>query len=445
MKMRCFFAVLLSVTLASSVFGQDVETRMKDLEDTSRSQQKTIEEQQKQIDELKDVLDASKTEAAPPSGESSPGPETSKPTGLFGGAALTNPYISLIFNGWYYASDLSQPEIDARTIPGFTTETPENRTKGFNLESAELFLFAPVDPYFNLYVTIPVTEEGAEVEEAYFVTTSLPAGVQVKGGKFLSGFGRINGQHPHSWDFVDVPLNYQAFIGSEGMAEKGVQVTYLPSLPVYTILGVEVLQGENDLLFNPEGDTPYAFTAFAKASVDVSENSTVLFGPSFITGKARISTVAEDTFFSGRSDLFDFEFVYKWKPSRTRSAIIQSEYLYRRQNGDLTEFSSSTTDPLKRVQDGIYTQGLYQLGRWRIGARYDVLELFKHEYDLAGEQQEFGERPWRATAAVEFNPSEFSRIRLQYNRDNSAENGQINNELFFQVLLGIGAHAAHTF
>jgi hypothetical protein len=445
MKMRWIIAALLSVTLASSVFGQDVETRMKDLEDTSRSQQKKIEEQQKQIDELKDALDTSNKEVAQPSGESSPAPESPKSTGLFGGAVLTNPYISLIFNGWYYASDLSQPEIDSRTIPGFTNEPVEGRNKGFNFESAELFLFAPVDPYFNLYVTIPVTEEGAEVEEAYFVTTSLPAGFQVKGGKFLSGFGRINGQHPHTWDFVDVPLNYRAFIGTEGMSEKGVQATYLPSLPVYTILGVEVLQGENDLLFNPEGNTPYAFTAFAKASVDLGEHSTILFGPSFITGKARITTVADDTFFSGDSDLFDFEFVYKWKPSRTRSAIFQSEYLYRRQKGDLTDFASSTTDPLKRVQDGIYVQGLYQLGRWRIGARYDVLELFKHEYDLSGEQQEFGERPWRATAAVEFNPSEFSRIRLQYNRDNSAENGQINNELFLQLLLGIGAHAAHTF
>jgi hypothetical protein len=46
---------------------------------------------------------------------------------------------------------------------------------------------------------------------------------------------------------------------------------------------------------------------------------------------------------------------------------------------------------------------------------------------------------------LEFNPSEFSRFRLQYNRDDSAGNGQINNELFFQMLLGIGAHAAHSF
>jgi hypothetical protein len=393
MKNRCFLLLFLSMALVASAFGEDV----------------------------------------------------SKPTGLFGGAAFTNPYLSLIFNGWYYGSDLKQPGIDGRTIPGFTNEVLENRNKGFNIEAAELFLFAPVDPYFNLYATIPVTEEGAEVEEAYFLTTSLPAGLQVKGGKFRSGFGRINGQHPHAWDFVDVPLNYRGFLGPEGMVEKGVQLTYLPFLPVYVQLGVEMLQGENGLLFDPEGKSPHALAAFARISLDFGENSTVLFGPSLITGKARIVTVADDTVFSGDSDLFGFELVYKRKPSRTRSFILQSEYLVRRQKGDLTEFSLSTTDPLKRVQDGLYVQALYRLGRWRLGARYDVLELFKEDFAIAGVQQDFGKQPWRATGAVEFNPTEFSRLRLQYNRDDSARDGRVNNELFLQVLLGIGAHAAHAF
>jgi hypothetical protein len=177
----------------------------------------------------------------------------------------------------------------------------------------------------------------------------------------------------------------------------------------------------------------------------VSENSTLLFGPSFLTGKAKIATVADDTFFSGTSDLFGFELVYKWKPSRSRSFIFQSEYLVRRQNGDLTDLLSSAANPLKRSQDGAYFQALYQWERWRFGARYDVLDLFKKDFELAGVPQDFGKQPWRATGALEFNPTEFSRLRLQYNRDDSARNGTINNELFFQVLLGIGAHAAHAF
>ena len=70
----------------------------------------------------------------------------------------------------------------------------------FNVDAAELLIFAPVDPYFNLYVNIPVTSDGAYLEEAYFVTTSLPEGLQVKGGRFKSNASRYNAQHPHAWD-----------------------------------------------------------------------------------------------------------------------------------------------------------------------------------------------------------------------------------------------------
>jgi len=46
---------------------------------------------------------------------------------------------------------------------------------------------------------------------------------------------------------------------------------------------------------------------------------------------------------------------------------------------------------------------------------------------------------------LEFNPSEFTRVRLQYTRDESSRDGKTNNELYLQMLLGIGAHAAHSF
>ena len=409
MKIRCLLVLLFSATLVSSSFGEDVESRLKTLEDT-----------------------------------------TAKVTGLFGGSAMTNPFLSLIVNTFFYHSGLSQSELDSRTIPGFTNVPPGTR-KGFNLESAELFLFAPVDPYLNLYANIPVTEEGVELEEAYFVTSSLPAGLQVKGGKFKSGFGRINGQHPHAWDFVDAPLNYRAFMGAEGMGgEKGIQVTWLPELPIYLQLGIEALQGENDLLFGPDAkDGPHAFTFFVKASVDFGDSSTVLFGPSYVAGKADISTIADGTTFRGDTDLFGFELVYKWKPSRGRGFVLQSEYLYRKQAGDLRTGDpadpASTLESLKRAQDGIYVQGLYQMDRWRIGARYDVLDPFKKDFILSGTQQDLGKQPWRATGALEFNPSEFTRVRLQYTRDESSRDGKTNNELYLQMLLGIGAHAAHSF
>ncbi len=435
--MRIFLCLLFLLIPFSKSFGSDdIEQRVKTLEDFSKTQQKTIEEQQGVIDELK-------KSQRPDEGYGRQ--KTTAAGGLFGGSALSNPNISLVVNSFFYSSNISGAELLNRGIPGFTTAGID-RQKGFNLDSAELFIFAPVDPYFNLYANIPVTENGATVEEAYFITSSLPEGLQIKGGKFKSGFGRINSQHPHAWDFADLPIVYRAFIGGEGVTEKGIQLTYLPQLPVYMQLGVEALQGENEALFGPDAKSgPHAYGVFAKASFDFGDDSTILFGPSVLTGNTKTNSVAKGTEFTGTSTLYDIEFTYKWKPSKVRSFILQSEYMLRDQKGDLLNTALSAVAPLKRSQDGAYIQGIYQIERWRIGARYDLLEIFKNQYLLSGSEQAFGEKPWRATGDLEFNLTEFSRIRLQYNYDRSASDGRTNNEVFVQLILGIGAHAAHPF
>jgi hypothetical protein len=358
---------------------------------------------------------------------------------------LMNPAISLILDTEYYHSTLSKRELDSRGAPGFIAPQGPPFDEGFNLRSAELAFFAPVDHYFNLYATLPFTENGVEVEEAYFVTTSLPAGLQVKGGKFKSGFGRFNAFHPHAWDFVDAPVVYRLFFGGEGegLIEKGVQVTYLPNLPIYTILGAEILQGDNDTLFGPDGG-PHAYAGFVKSSVDFWGSHSILLGGSVVGGKTSTASFAPDTDFQGHSVLYGLEFTYKWKPSRWQSFVLTSEYLYRDQKGNLTDTVTSAIDSLKREQDGFYVQGLYQIDRWRIGVRYDRMALFQDEVKLAGNKVNYSGQPYRWTGALEFNPTEFSRIRLQYKYDKSDPKKE-NQEIFLQLLLAIGAHGAHAY
>lgn len=444
-----FFLMLHIFTSVVNSYAEDIESRLNALEETVRQQGKTIEEQQQVINELKEELQKAKQEEVAKTEEKAPSERKSLQfTGLFGGSNLANPNISLILSTFGFTSNLSEAELAKRGIPGYTNEGITNR-KGFNFDSAELGFYAPVDPYFNLYATIPISEDGIEVEEAYFLTTSLPYGLQIKGGKFKSGFGRINGQHAHVWDFQDLPLPYRAFIEGEGIIEKGAQLTYLPPLPFYTLFGIEVLQGENAMLFGPDARSgPHAFTAFAKASFDIGDNSTILVGQSVISGSTRTNTIADNTEFQGTSTLYDTELTYKWKPSTAQSFTLQSEYLYRDQRGALTDNSVpglTAVSSLKRAQDGIYVQGIYQLYRWRAGARYDLLDLFKKDYILAGNQTDFGSRPWRVSGMLEFNPTEFSRLRLQYNHDMSGRDGRANDEMILQLLFAIGAHGAHPF
>jgi hypothetical protein len=358
-----------------------------------------------------------------------------------------NPAISLILDTFYYHSSLSKDELASRSTPGFIGPQEPAYKEGFNLRAAELWFFAPVDPYFNLYATLPATENGIEVEEAYFVTTSLPTGLQVKGGKFKSGFGRFNAFHPHAWDFVDAPLAYKLFFGGqgEGLIEKGAQLTYLPTLPIYTIFGVEVLQGDNATLFGPDAQSgPHAYTGFAKASLDFGTSHSILFGGSVGGGKTKTTSYAPSTILTGDTVLYGLEFTYKWKPSRWRSFVLTSEYLYRHQTGDLTNTVALTTDSLNRDQDGLYVQALYQINRWRIGGRFDRMAIFKDEVVQAGKEMSFSGQPYRLTGAIEFNPTEFSRIRLQYNYDKSDPQKE-NQEIFLQIILAIGTHGAHAY
>jgi hypothetical protein len=259
MTARVLFGLLLVSFFCTASFAADFDSRLNALEETLKKQQKTIEDQQQTINQLREELSTMKQQAAVEAVEKAAAAATPdqtavkeqspKASGIFGGSFMTNPYISFILNTNFYSSSIGKRDLEARGIPGHTNLGFEQK-KGFNISEGELFLFAPVDPYFNLYANLPFTEEGVELEEAYFVTSSLPAGLQAKGGKFKSGFSRFNAQHPHAWDFVDPPLAYRAFVGGEGVIEKGAQLTYLPNLPFYTLLGVEVLQGENELLFD---------------------------------------------------------------------------------------------------------------------------------------------------------------------------------------------------
>lgn len=445
-------AALFGVALLPlSAMADDIDLRFKKLDVEVSRQAEIISNQQKTIDELKENL--AKTE---PAETRSTEENASKSTGLFGGSLMSNPYISLVLDAKGYVSNLKNSALESRSVPGFTTEGSGLRN-GFNVDAAELLIFAPVDPYFNLYVNIPVNQDGAELEEAYFVTTSLPEGFQIKGGRFKSNTSRLNSQHPHSWDFADIPLSYKAFLGSEGSGgENGVQFTWLPPLPVYTLLGIEVFQGDNPLLFGDDPNRgPHAFSAFAKMSFDTSDNASLLVGPWVMFGSTNSGGILPaddttgDTFnLRGDSALYGMEAVWKWK-SGLHGVNVQGEYLYLVQNGDLTSTDSGgatvAVNPLKRHQDGAYLQALYRYDRWRVGARYDRLEIFDNTFRIADVQQSFGSKPWRASANLEFKPTEFSAIRAQFNHDRSARDGRVNNEGILQLTFTIGAHPAHAF
>ena len=82
---------------------------------------------------------------------------------------------------------------------------------------------------------------------------------------------------------------------------------------------------------------------------------------------------------------------------------------------------------------------------WRVGLRTEQLNPGTPDYGintaaLAGD----GYRPRKNTLMLDYNPSEFSRVRLQLAQDRSRE-GRADNQLLLQYQMSLGAHGAHAY
>ncbi len=91
------------------------------------------------------------------------------------------------------------------------------RDRGLQLGHSDLMASGPVGSQLKAQVSAAfATHEGKlekNIEEAWLETTRLPAGLQLRAGRFASQIGYLNQQHPHADDFVERPLLYRSFLG----------------------------------------------------------------------------------------------------------------------------------------------------------------------------------------------------------------------------------------
>ena len=102
---------------------------------------------------------------------------------------------------------------------------------------------------------------------------------------------------------------------------------------------------------------------------------------------------------------------------------------------------------------GFYSQVLYGFHRgWVAGLRFDYLtgdEAHYEEIPLSLDGEELGRDPqraqrWRLSPNLTWYPSEFSKLRLQYNLDDRQGIG-VDHSVWLQFEFLLGAHGAHKF
>jgi hypothetical protein len=369
-----------------------------------------------------------------------------------------NPALSLILSGTY--ANLSRDPAGYR-IRGFIPggEEIEPGPRGFSLGESELAASANIDPYFFGSATVALTPENeAEVEEAFVQTTSLGRGATLRFGRFFSGIGYLNEQHAHAWDFVDMPLAYVAFLGRQ-LGDDGVQLRWLAPAPLFLEFGAELGRGRSFPGSDRDKNGSGAGTLFVRAGGDLGASASWRAGLSHLRTSAADRAFEETDLagndvvnaFSGASRTWIADFVWKWAPDGNpsrRNLKVQAEYFRRRESGTLTYDVDATaaTDRYRSTQSGAYVQGVMQFAPgWRSGLRYDRLDSGRVELaSNAAFLDAADARPSRWSWMLEYNTSEFGRLRLQLAQDRSRA-GDADSQVYLQYTMSLGAHGAHTY
>lgn len=471
-KTLCAVALAMAWSAPLSVRAEDAElAKIRDeIRQMRQAYEKRIEALEKRLQETEakagkaaDSAAQAENSAAQAAVQASNRPQTE---------SALNPGVSGILNGVY--SNLKRDPNTYR-INGFVPTMGEvgPGRRGLSLGDSELGFAASIDHRFRgtLIAAISPDNNRVGVEEAFIQTIGLSNGLSVKAGRFLSGVGYQNQIHAHAWDFTDAPLASKVFLGNQ-LSDDGVQLKWVAPTDLYWDVALEAGRGRS-FPGGPEGGRNK--NGFGSGNLsshvggDVGTSSAWQAGLSYLGtspqnrlyGDVDSTGNAVTNGFSGRTRLLVLDAILKWAPNNNPAYTnfkLQGEYFRRSENGGLTYDTQAAslgtrTGSYRSRQSGWYAQGVYQfVPEWRIGYRYDRLNagttsiglvnagvLAAADFPILG-----GYSPKRHSFMIDWNPSEFSRVRLQLARDYSRM-GFADNQIFLQYIVSMGAHGAHKF
>jgi hypothetical protein len=480
-KWTCLMGAMGLGLFAQPARGEtETETLQKQLQELKENFDRTMREQRQVIETLQQRVDKLQAQAAtnavtpvlaatpatevattPPPVAAQSWTPTSPIRAGGGGTYMDFSLVSTFAAGGSTANDIDQLEMGGH----------DPQQNGFNVQGVELNMQGAVDTYFrgNANINFQIDQNGetsTEVEEAWMETLSMPLNLQVRAGQYLTSFGRNNLQHPHAWAFVDSPLVSGRLLGSDGVRNPGAQISWLAPTPFYSelFLGVQNSQGETAASFQFNHDdelylgrkwgdgginspSDMLYSARYAASFDLSDNQTLLAGTSALFGP-------NSTGNNNCTQIYGVDAYWKWKPANAHGGFPfvswQTEAMLRRV--DAAAYTDDAMTPVYSVPQetltdwGIYSQVLYGFRKgWVAGLRGD----FTGRTSKADYEKLYGNDPdrmarWRITPNLTWYPSEFSKIRLQYNYDYREDFGS-DNSVWLQFEFLLGAHAAHKF
>ncbi|MEP0827817.1 MAG: hypothetical protein HRF51_04780 [bacterium] len=305
----------------------------------------------------------------------------------------------------------------------------------FNLSTPEMEMV--IAGYLNPYARADAVigwHEGADAEVEEFYATmlrGLPLGINLRVGKYLLQFGRLNPVHPHAYTFIYRPLPHTEFFGDEGLRDMAVRISFLlPTGKIYTELMGSVLKGDLFEVHEPEADTTYeeeigekvnpGFFGRLTVSIPVSEYSELALGSSFATG-------IYDSHENLRAYLGGVDMKFKWKPDRNRSLTIEAEGLLSHRR--------------KEDRNAVDAYGGYGYIDFRLRQKYNLGGIFEY----AQNKLESDSDTWRVGGFLGFSPiEETSLLRFVGNWTKPSDRDGYWS-LTLQLVFSLGPHQPHNF
>ncbi|MCP4634721.1 MAG: hypothetical protein GY855_17470 [candidate division Zixibacteria bacterium] len=360
-----------------------------------------------------------------------------------------------------YAQTSINPDISAVgdfRVYGHSDQSRADEVEKLNLADPEIEI--NIGGYLNPYARADIVigwhgEHNAEIEEVHAtILRGLPLNTNLRVGKYLLEYGRLNPVHPHAYSFIKRPLPHELFFGEEGLSDMAIRTSFaLPIGSAFTELMGGVLKG--DALANHEhedagheGDEHEQeseakrnvglFTRLT-TSMAVSESSELAIGGSALNA---VHGFTEDTINTPkqlRSWLIGGDIKYKYKPSKFKSLQIEAEMIMRQ--------SELGEDDEKLNSYGAYGYIDYRFNQiYNVGGIIEwarVEETHHHEGEDEHEIEEHGTK--RYGLFVGFAPlEETSMVRLA-GHWTDPEEGDGFWELSLQLVFGLGPHTPHNF
>jgi len=330
-----------------------------------------------------------------------------------------------------------EPTLHLRLAHGNTTLPNESVELGGHDPSEDNFNFQAFEIGTNIYIGDNISgfatvntykRDGedfeSEFEEGFLKLDNLPGGFELRGGRMLARFGDQNARHLHAWDFADANMTTVRFLGEDGFAYDGGELTWLVPTSWQDALSVglgsavthehEEEHGDEDGGAEEEHDHgEEAEMARPEKNIIVVRYQTQ-FGPNdFHRFQAGGSFLTGDNGFGMTTDIYGADFTYTWRQNGLEEGGQQfrwrSEWIMRDVENDEGGFEDS----------GFNTALLWEFTQdWEAGLRYGYLEGVS-DPELA-ERQRISPS---LTKRFDFGSDLTGLVRLQYNHDDIKGHG----------------------